>query len=122
MEQVAGDTGGKFIINQNELDHCVARSVADGESYYLLAYTPERKPDGKFHKIEVKGNRPGVTVRARHGYYAVTSGDDAKAKKQHEGEVDIAMQLASPGATGVTLDAHIAPPSPPAKVAVHVEF
>jgi len=122
MKQVAGDTGGKFFINQNELDHSVALSVADGESYYLLAYTPGGKPDGKFHKIEVKVNRPGVTVRARHGYYAVTSGDDAKATKQHEGEVEIAMQLASPGATGVTFDARIVPPPPAAKGKVGVDF
>src|SRR5260370_40181041 len=111
MEQVAGDTGGKFVSNQSELDHSVALSVADGESYYLLAYTPGGKPDGKFHKIEVKVNRPGVSVRARHGYYAVTAGDDAKATKQHEGEVEIAMQLASPRATGVTFDARIVPRS-----------
>src|SRR5260370_36549438 len=103
MKQVAGETGGKFFINQNELDHSVALSVADGASYYLLAYTPGGKPDGKFHKIEVKVNRPGETVRARRGYHAVTSGDDAKATKQHAGEVEIAMQLASPRATGVTL-------------------
>ncbi len=122
MKQVAGDTGGKFFINQNELDHSVALSVADGESYYLLAYTPGGKPDGKFHKIEVKVNRPGVSVRARHGYYAVTSGDDAKATKQHEGEVEIAMQLASPGATGVTFDARIVPPPPAAKAKVGVDF
>ena len=122
MKQVAGDTGGKFFINQNELDHSVALSVADGESYYLLAYTPGGKPDGKFHKIEVKVNRPGVTVRARRGYYAVTSGDDAKATKQHEGEVEIAMQLASPGATGVTFDARIVPPPPAAKAKVGVDF
>ena len=122
MKQVAGDTGGKFFINQNELDHSVALSVADGESYYLLAYTPGGKPDGKFHKIEVKVNRPGVSVRARHGYYAVTSGDDAKATKQHEGEVEIAMQLASPGATGVTFDARIVSPPPAAKAKVGVDF
>ncbi len=122
MKQVAGDTGGKFFINQNELDHSVALSVADGESYYLLAYTPGGKPDGKFHKIEVKVNRPGVTVRARRGYYAVTSGDDAKATKQHEGEVEIAMQLASPGATGVTFDARIVSPPPAAKAKVGVDF
>jgi len=122
MKQVAGDTGGKFFINQNELDHSVALSVADGASYYLLAYTPGGKPDGKFHKIEVKVNRPGVTVRARRGYYAVTSGDDTKATKQHEGEVEIAMQLASPGATGVTFDARIVPPPPAAKAKVGVDF
>src|SRR5260370_1222964 len=122
MKQVAGDTGGKFFINQNELDHSVALSVADGASYYLLAYTPGGKPDGKFHKIEVKVNRPAATVRPRPGTHPVTSGDDTKATKQHEGEVEIAMQLASPGATGVTFDARIVPPPPAAKAKVGVDF
>lgn len=122
MKQVAGDTGGKFFINQNEMDHSVALSVQDGASYYLLGYVPEGKADGKFHKIEVKVNRPGATVRARHGYYAVGSGDDAKATKQRDAEVGMAMQYGSPGATGVTFDARVVPPSPAAKAKVGVDF
>jgi len=122
MKQVAGDTGGKFFINQNELEHSVALSMADGSSYYLLAYTPQSKPDSKFHKIEVKVNRPGVTVRARRGYYAPLSNEDSKTAKQREAEVGIAMQLGSPGATGVTFDARVVPPPPAAKAKVGVDF
>lgn len=122
MKQVAGETGGKVFINQNDLEHAVALSMADGASYYQLGYTPAGKPDGKFHKIEVKVNRPGVTVRARHGYYALTSGDDAKATKQREGEIGIAMQIGSPGATGVTFDARVVPPPPAAKMKVGIDF
>ncbi len=122
MKQVAGDTGGKVFINQNELDRSVALSVQDGASYYLLGYAPEGKADGKFHKIDVKVNRPGASVRSRRGYFAVASGDDAKVAKQREGEVGIAMQLGSPGATGVTFDARVVPPSPAAKAKVGVDF
>lgn len=122
MKQVAGDTGGKFFINQNEMDHSVALSVQDGASYYLLGYMPEGKADGKFHKIEVKLNRPGATVRARHGYYAVTSGDDAKAAKLRDAAVGMAMQYGSPGATGVTFDARVMPPAPAARMKVGVDF
>jgi VWFA-related protein len=122
MKQVAGDTGGKFFINQNELDHSVALSVQDGASYYLLGYSPEGKADGKFHKIEVRVNRPGATVRARHGYYAGSSGDDAKAAKQRNAEVGMAMQYGSPGATGVTFDARVMPPAPAPRMKVGVDF
>jgi VWFA-related protein len=122
MKQVAGDTGGKFFINQNEMDHSVALSVQDGASYYLLGYAPEGKADGKFHKIEVNVNRPGVTVRARHGYYAVSSGDTAKAAKQREAEVGMVMQYGSPGATGVTFDARVMSPAPAARMKVGVDF
>ncbi len=122
MKQVAGDTGGRFFINQNELEHSVALSTADGACYYLLAYTPQGKSDGKFHKIEVKVNRPGVTVRARHGYYAPLLNEDSKTAKQREAEVGIAMQLGSPGATGVTFDARVVPGPPAAKAKVGVDF
>jgi len=122
MKQVAGDTGGKFFINQNELEHSVALSMADCATYYLLAYTPQGKSDGKFHKIEVKVNRPGVTIRARHGYYAPLLTEDSKTTKQREAEVGIAMQLGSPGATGVTFDARVVPPPPAAKAKVGVDF
>jgi VWFA-related protein len=122
MKQVAADTGGKVFINQNDLDHSVALSVQDGAAYYLLGYTPDAKPDGKFHKIEVKVNRPGVTVRARHGYYAVAPGDDAKSVKLRDAAVGMAMQYGSPGATGVTFDARITPPASAAKMKVKIDF
>lgn len=122
MKQVAGETGGKVYINQNDLEHAVALSMADGTSYYLLGYAPEGKPDGKFHKIEVKVNRPGVTVRARHGYFALLPGEDAKAVKQREGQVEMAMQAGSPGATGVTFDARVIPPPPAARMKVGIDF
>ena len=39
-------------------------------SGYLLGYYPTNANwDGKYRKIEVKVNRPGVTVMFRHGYY-----------------------------------------------------
>jgi hypothetical protein len=43
--------------------------VTDNSTYYVLAYYPPAdKKDGKFHRIEVRTKRPGLTVRARRGY------------------------------------------------------
>ena len=122
MQQVAADTGGKVFTNRNDLDNSVALSAQDGASYYLLGYTPEGKADGKFHKIAVKVNRPGVTVRARHGYYAFPFGEDAKGPKQHEAEVGMAMRASSPVATGITFDARVVPPAPAAKMKIGADF
>ncbi len=37
----------------------------------MLAYYPaQNRRDGKFHRIQVRVSRPGVTVRARRGYIA----------------------------------------------------
>ncbi|HUL14670.1 MAG TPA: VWA domain-containing protein [Terriglobales bacterium] len=122
MKQVAGDTGGRVFTNQNDLDHSVALSVDDGAAYYLLGYTPTSKADGKFHKIEVKVNRPDVNVRARGGYFANPLSDDSKAMKQLDAEVAMAMQLDSPLTSGVTFDARVAPPAPAEKMKVGVDF
>ncbi len=121
MEQIAGDTGGLVYKNQNDLDHAVALSVQDGATYYLLGYSPEGKADGKFHKIEVKVNHSGVTVRARRGYFAGAPGDN-KTAKAREAEVMMAMQPGSPGATGITFDARVVPPTPAAKMKVPADF
>lgn len=122
MNQVASDTGGRVFTNQNQLDHSVALSVDDGEAYYLLGYTPTSKADGKFHKIEVKVNRPDVTVRARRGYYANPMTEDSKTQKQLDAEVGMAMQLGSPLASGVTFDARVMPSTAAAKTKVGIDF
>jgi VWFA-related protein len=65
------ETGGRAIINTNDLDGMVGRIISDASAYYLLGYTPTREiADGKFHKIEVRVKRRGVRVLARAGYWA----------------------------------------------------
>jgi hypothetical protein len=48
------------------------RMMEDIRTHYEMAYAPTSKLyDGHFRKIEVKVNRPKVTVQTRRGYYAV---------------------------------------------------
>jgi VWFA-related protein len=69
-EALALDTGG-VVLRQNDLAGGLARIAGDARSYYLLGYMPAGRPaDGRFHAIEVKVAREGVSVRARRGYYA----------------------------------------------------
>jgi VWFA-related protein len=64
-------TGGRAIINTNAPEAHVAEVFAESHSYYLLGFpAADPKPNGRFHKIEVKVHRPGVSVHARTGYYA----------------------------------------------------
>ena len=121
MKQVAEDTGGKVFVNQNDLDHSVELSLQDGAAYYMLGYTPTSKLDGKFHRIEVKVNRSDATVRSRRGYFALAAQSEA-AKKQRDAEVAIAMQLSSPGASGITFDARVLPAAGSGKTKVGVDF
>lgn len=70
MNSLAVDTGGFVVRNQNYFDQAVAQIVADASTYYVLAYRPEKAPDGKYRSISVKVKRPGVLIRARRGYVA----------------------------------------------------
>jgi VWFA-related protein len=69
---LADATGGFSVRNQNDLGRGLARIGTESRVYYLLGFAPDRSGGrpGAFHKLEVKVTRPGVTVRARRGYYA----------------------------------------------------
>ena len=69
---LAQDTGGLLFSNSNNLRQGFERIETDLRNYYLVGYTPSNNAfDGRFRTIEVKVKRPGVTVAARKGYFAV---------------------------------------------------
>lgn len=71
LQIVAEETGGVAFVNTNQFADAFDRIVDDNSAYYVLAYyPPSNKRDGKFHKIEVKTTRRGLTVRSRKGYQA----------------------------------------------------
>ena len=65
-------TGGQAIIS-NDLTMAMKQIVRDSSGYYLLGYNSTfTDADGKFHDISVRVKRPGVEVRARKGYWALS--------------------------------------------------
>ena len=68
---VAAATGGITIRNTNDLLGGLERVADESSAYYLLGYQPENAASEKWHKLEVKVDRKGVTVRARRGYSTV---------------------------------------------------
>jgi VWFA-related protein len=71
LRTLADETGGFAAVNTNQFTSAFQRIVSDNSTYYVLAYyPPSDKRNGKFHKIEVKSTRPGVTIRSRKGYSA----------------------------------------------------
>jgi VWFA-related protein len=80
LRTLALQTDGRAIINRNDLATGMSQIVRDTSSYYLLGYNSTQAPaDGKFHEIKVQVKRPGIQVRARKGYWALTTQDVARA-------------------------------------------
>ena len=68
LTALAVDTGGRAMLDANDLGPELARMQEDFESYYSLGYTPAHRGDGRQHKVEVKVKRPGLRVRYRPSY------------------------------------------------------
>jgi VWFA-related protein len=63
-------TGGVGSFYQDAARGLDEIDRATGFQYILGYYPPDTPLDGSFRAIQVKVNRPGVTVSYRHGYYA----------------------------------------------------
>jgi VWFA-related protein len=68
LTALAADTGGRAILDANDLGPELARMQEDFESYYSLGYTPAHHGDRQRHKVEVKVKRPGLRLRYRPSY------------------------------------------------------
>lgn len=71
MHQLADDTGGKAIYNNNDLAGATSRAIDDGSHFYTLTYSPtNKKLDGSYRKIEIKGADKRWKLSWRRGYNA----------------------------------------------------
>ncbi len=70
LEDLASLTGGRLheVDAQSDLS-ATFRSILEEFRYrYLVTYTPRGVPRGGWHKLDVRVNRPGASVKARPGY------------------------------------------------------
>ncbi len=72
LDHLTGQTGGKtFDYHATNLNKAFAEIAGDLRSLYQVAYqstNPTR--DGSYRKVVIQTTKPGLTVRARAGYYA----------------------------------------------------
>lgn len=69
LRVLAEETGGFAALNINSFASAFDRIVDSNSRYYVLGYTPpDDAQNGRFHKIDVRVKRPGLTVTARRGY------------------------------------------------------
>jgi Ca-activated chloride channel homolog len=73
LRKISEETGGGYFeLSQTaDLAPAFSRVATELRSQYLIAFTPTTL-DGKVHKLEVRVNRPGMTVRARKSYLAAS--------------------------------------------------
>ena len=77
LGRMARDTGGAYLESTNDLARIFTRVSEDMANHYVLTYVSTNPSyDRKYRRIKVQVRRPGVSVIARHGYYAIppTSG------------------------------------------------
>ena len=71
LKDTADYTGGRAVVDSDDIDSAIDQIFEEDGSYYLVGYqTSNANPDGKFRRVEVKVNRPGLTARTRSGYWA----------------------------------------------------
>jgi Ca-activated chloride channel family protein len=71
LRRISDETGGGYfeLTKTADLSPTFTRVAQELRSQYLLGFAPTAL-DGKVHKLDVKVNRAGMTVRARRSYLA----------------------------------------------------
>jgi len=70
MRSLALETGGRPIMQRNDLAAGLDQVRRDASAYYLITYQSLHPDDGRFHRITLRVSRRGATVFARNGYWA----------------------------------------------------
>ncbi|MGD0736858.1 MAG: VWA domain-containing protein [Terracidiphilus sp.] len=93
MSTLSMDTGGTAFLDSNDFAPAFAKVQRDTSAYYAIGFhsaNPAR--DGRFRKLTIKVNRPGVKLEYRPGYYAPA---DFQHSGKEDRERDLEDQLAS---------------------------
>ena len=70
LKTVANNSGGRAIVDTNDLASAVAGIFRENSAYYLLGYRSTRGPDDrKVRQVDVRVNRREVTAQTRNAYY-----------------------------------------------------
>jgi VWFA-related protein len=129
MENFAKATGGLLFRNNNDLDYGFYElGVVPGFSYILSFSADDVRPDGSYHPLKVKVDRPNCYPEFRPGYYAPASAsasESAKPQAPPEHKLDQAVQLqedlAEIPVTAVAKPAKSASGAPELAVTLHID-
>jgi VWFA-related protein len=68
LHLMAEETGGKAILNRNDITIPLEQIRKDYTSYYSLGYRSTRSGADRPHKVDVKVRKKGLVARARRSY------------------------------------------------------
>jgi len=93
MATLSSDTGGKAFFDTNDFAPAFAQIQRDISEYYAIGFhssNPAR--DGKYRRLTIKVDRPGLKLEYRPGYYAPA---DYKHSNHEDRERNLEEELAS---------------------------
>lgn len=93
MATLSTDTGGKAFFDSNDFAPAFAQVQKDTSAYYAIGFhSTNAARDGRYRKLSIKINRPGIKLEYRPGYYAPS---DFQHSGKEDRERDLEEQLAS---------------------------
>jgi VWFA-related protein len=93
MGTLSSDTGGKAFFDSNDFAPAFAQVQKDTSAYYAIGFhSTNTARDGKYRKLSIKINRPGIKLEFRPGYYAPA---DFRHSGREDREQELEEQLAS---------------------------
>lgn len=69
LQTMAHSSGGEYFGDINSYQDHMEKIQKITGGYYVLGYYIDEQWDGKYHKIKIRVNRPGLTVNAQKGYF-----------------------------------------------------
>jgi VWFA-related protein len=93
MATLSSDTGGKAFFDSNDFAPAFAQVQRDSSEYYAIGFhSTDLARDGKYRRLKIKVNRPGVKLEYRPGYYAPS---DFRHSGREDRERELADELTS---------------------------
>ncbi len=107
LRQLAGETGGRALVNAERLG-ALGAVAADTRSYYWLGFTPTWRGDDRDHAVELRVRREGLRVRSRSGFVDFSRGREVSLQVESGlllGEVPgaepLELEVGAPRASGI---------------------
>jgi len=97
LAYLSNQTGGKALLNSNDLNGGIDRALDEQAGYYLLGYVPDAETfepgKRKFNKFEIKVKQPNLKVSYRSGFF---NSESPQQSKEVDADKAIAKSLMSP--------------------------